>query len=274
MRDMRSNTPANNLPGRPFTPGDRTASPRPPNQGGYRALNQNNMRPNTPAGNGPPGRSLTSPAPNDIVDRSNTPVDRSASARPPNQGGYVAFNQTNMNDMRSNSPANNTPSASNPPNQGGYVPFNQTIMNGMRADSTTNSVASTSTSQNPGGYTPFNPFSSSMDIETDARSQSPSVYTDHEPVSTTVPSHGSSSQSHHAAPTSEPVMRSATAGPSYNNSGFQAYQRGARAATTTPSNGYGRHEIPPSHSQPSHHTAEDEEDDDEYDPLSYYGSAH
>jgi hypothetical protein len=171
MRGIRSEAPA-------YNQFDRQQTPQ---------ANMRDMRSESPTFNPPPpGRSLTSPLPNssaiDPVNRSHTPADRTASPRPPNQGGYVAFN----------------------------------------------------------------PFASSTnDMNTNARSQSP-ITTSSQPIprpSTTVPSHNAN----------------------FNHPGMM------RAATTTPSNGFGRNRNPPAPFQQRHPVHE--EDDDEYDPLSYYGSS-
>lgn len=173
MRGMRSESPA-------YNPLNRQQTPQ---------SNMRDMRSESPAFNPPPpGRAFTAPLSNssaiDIVNRSHTPADRTASPRPPNQGGYVAFNPL---------------------------------------------------------------ASSTNDINTAARSQSP-ITTGSQPIprpSTTAPSHNAN----------------------FNHPGM------IRAATTTPSNGFGRNRGPPSQFQ-QRHPAHDEEDDDEYDPLSYYGSTH
>jgi hypothetical protein len=72
-----------------------------------------------------------------------------------------------------------------------------------------------------------------------------------------------------AAPSS--IARPSTTAPTYN-ANFNAHQEIVRAATTAPSNGLVRNQhfgaAPQHHYPPAHN-----EDDDEYDPLSYYGTA-
>lgn len=170
MSGMRGETPAYNLLDRKQTA-------------------QSNMRSESPAFNPPPvGRAFTSPIPDssaiDPVNRSRIPTDRTASPRPPNQGGYVAFN----------------------------------------------------------------PFASSTnETNTTARNQLPIT----------------------AGP--QPISRPSTAAPP-QNANFNPHPGMTRAATTTPSNGFGRNRGPPAQFQQQH--PGHEEDDEEYDPLSYYGSTH
>lgn len=255
----RSYSPATRIPyDRPFSPAtnppfDRQQTPQ---------SNMHDMRPDSPANMLPPARSLTSP-PNlsaDPIDRIHTPGDRTASPRPPNQGGYVAYNQANMHDVRSNLPAINPPirSFTSP----GPNPMSSTADPVGRINTPGNRTASPRP-PNQGGYMAFNPFSSPVDSNTVARSQSP-ISTDPEPP-TSQESRFRAYQP--AASNSQPIVRPSTAAPSHE-SRFDAYQPIVRAATTTPSNGFGRHEI---HPQQAHLNAQ-EEDDDEYDPLSYYGS--
>jgi Fungal potassium channel len=226
----RSYTPANN------PPFDRQQTPQ---------SNMHNMRSNSPANNLPPGRSLTSPGPNfmpsvsDPVHRTNTPGDRVASPRPPNQGGYVAFNPF-ASSMDTNTDANarsQSPVSSNP----------ELVIRPPTVD-----------------HSPDSSFHSHHE-STSSNSSQPIIR-----HPTTEQAHNSNFQAYRPMATgSQPIIRPATTEPPHTPT-FDSYLPIVRAATTTPSNGFGRHEL---HSQQQPHTTLEEEDDDEYDPLSYYGSS-
>ncbi|KAH8705060.1 hypothetical protein BGW36DRAFT_353487 [Talaromyces proteolyticus] len=147
------------------------------------------------------------------------------------------------------SPANNRPysPANNP--SGRSLPLLNTTVPAPRTDPVNRSYTpgggtASPRPQNNGGYTAFNPFASST--PGDARSQIPVSQT---PVSRT------------PGPPTQPVIRPSTAAPT-RNAPYQAHAPNLRATTTSPSHGYGR--------RPPRDQSHDEE---EYDPLSYYGSA-
>lgn len=193
----------------------------------------------TPATNIPPERSYTAPATNLPPERSYTP-----GMNPPFDRQQTP--QGNMREMRTDSPARFMP-----PGRSFTAPAPSSLPSTVDPANRSHTPGDRTASPRPsnqGNYVAFNPYSSSTNADPDVRSQSP--------ISTR----------------SQPIPRPSTAAPSHNPI-FESHPGNVRAATTTPSNGYGRRGYPPHQPQRSHQPVHEQDYDDEYDPLSYYGSA-
>ncbi|CRG84012.1 putative vacuolar membrane protein YJR054W [Talaromyces islandicus] len=219
---------------------------------GQRPYGASSSRPyspaNTPAG-GPPfsranfapdARSYT-PAYGPAGDQPPPRIKDSAHNRPyspantpANAGPYTAFSPANnTTHARSFTPANDPPGHSLPP-LNTTVPSPQT--DPVNRSYTPGSGTASPNPQNNGAYQAFNPFATPANDET--------------------PSHPAP-----VAP-SQPIVRPSTTAPTHT-APFQGHASNPRAATASPSHAYGRR--PPQHNQT--------QEEDEYDPLSYYGGS-
>jgi hypothetical protein len=232
-------------------PGDNMMS-------GQRPFGASSSRPyspaNTPAGGprypqanfAPDSRSYT-PVNGPAGDRPPPPIKNSADIRPyspannvrPYSPATTPANAglyqpaNNYADSRSFSPANNLPGRS-------LTALNTTVPT-PHADPVNRSYSpgggtASPRPQNNGGYQAFSPFAASANDQT--------------------PSHSTP-----AAP-SQPIIRPSTTAPTHA-APFQGYSANPRAATASPSQTNGRR--PPPHNQT--------QEEDEYDPLSYYGGS-
>ncbi|EED23109.1 conserved hypothetical protein [Talaromyces stipitatus ATCC 10500] len=195
----------------------------------------------SPATNLPNNRPYP-PRMNPPFDRQQTPQNNMRGMRPESPA-YNPFDreQTPQASMRSESPAFNLP----PPGRSLTAPVsNSSVMEPISRSYTQDDRSASPHPPNEGGYVAFNPFASSINT----RSQSP--------INTN----------------SQPIQRPSTTTPSHNNN-FDSHPAMMRAATTTPSNGFGRNRNGPAQPQQRYPPVHDEEDE-EYDPLSYYGSTH
>lgn len=199
---------------------------------------------NGPAGDRPP------PPIKDLADiRPYSPANNgrpySPATTPANAAPYPPTN--NSADPRPFSPANNNPyarsfspaPANNLPDRS-LTPLNTTVptphADPVNRTYTPGSGTASPRPQNNGTYQAFNPFAASAHDET--------------------PSHPAP-----AAP-SQPIVRPSTTAPTHA-APFQGYAANPRAATASPSHAYGRR--PPPHNQT--------QEEDDYDPLSYYGGS-
>ncbi|KAE8555986.1 hypothetical protein EYB25_000685 [Talaromyces marneffei] len=189
------------------------------------------------------------PSTNPPFDRQGTPQNNMRGMRSESPA-YNPFDrqetpQPNMRDMRSESPAFN-PLA---PGRSFTSPLpNSSAIDPVNRGRTPADRTASPRPPNQGGYVAFNPFASSTnDTNLNDRSQSP------------------------ISVASQPIPRPSTTAPS-QNSNLNPRPGMIRAATTTPSNGFRRNQGPPTQFQ-QRHLVHQEDDEDEYDPLSYYGSA-